>query len=139
VTRSSLVVGFGCERGIKSEAVEKGIKSILEQYSRSVDGVRFIASIDLKSDEEGLLDAAGSMDVDLQFYDVERLRMVTPPNPNPVVKDAVGVPGVAESAALTAVSAETLLCEKTVLHPCEKGMTVALAEHTGTDRPAERK
>lgn len=87
-----------------------------------------MATIDVKKDEEGLLTAAEELGLELRFYGSDRLETVSPPNPNPVVKQAVGTEGVAESAALLASDRGGLLREKTVLRPREMAMTLALAK-----------
>lgn len=124
---TSLVLGFGCERGITAGAVRDGIETVIEPTDHDLDAVDLIASIDLKNDETGLLEAADELGIPLRFYDADDLNTVSPPNPNPVVRRAVGVDGVAESAALLSSPDKTLIEEKTILRPGKRGMTLALA------------
>lgn len=123
-----VVLGFGCERGIRPASVREGIRSFLEQNGREVLDLLRLATLELKKDEKGLVKAARRLPCALVFYSVEQLaEMGPPPNPSPVVKRCVGVEGVCEPAALRAGGADQLEVEKTVLRPGQKNMTLAMA------------
>jgi len=63
--------------------------------------VAALASIDVKRDETGLLEAAEKLDVPILFHSAEDLRAVEAPNPSEVVREAVGTPSVAEAAVIS--------------------------------------
>ena len=60
-----------------------------------------LATVDLKADEPGILEAAADRGWPLVTYPAELLAAVAVPNPSEVVRAAVGTPSVAEAAALS--------------------------------------
>jgi cobalt-precorrin 5A hydrolase len=128
-----VIAGFGCERGIGADPIRDVVREVLADHDFGAEDLKQLVTIDLKRDEEGLLEAADRLGVDLEFFSAEQLSTITPPNPNPTVKDAVGVVGVAETAALLASGADELLREKSVFRPESRAMTVALAVDQSTN------
>jgi cobalt-precorrin 5A hydrolase/precorrin-3B C17-methyltransferase len=106
----SLVAGVGCSRGASTGEILGLLDSALAEAGLSRMSVAALASIDVKSDEAGLLEAAGTLGVPLHFYSAEELAVVEVPNPSPVVAGAVGTPSVGEAAVLA--SGAELLLEK---------------------------
>lgn len=106
----SLVVGIGCSRGASAEEILGLLGSALREAGLSRKSVAALASIEVKSDEAGLLEAADTLGVPLRFYFAGELAAVEVPNPSPVVAGAVGTPSVAEAAVLA--SGAELLQEK---------------------------
>jgi cobalt-precorrin 5A hydrolase / precorrin-3B C17-methyltransferase len=96
----SLVAGVGCSRGASGEEILGLLDSALGEAGLSRKSVAALASIDVKSDEAGLLEAANVLHVPLRFYSAGELAAVEVPNPSPVVAGAVGTPSVAEAAVL---------------------------------------
>ena len=126
----SLVLGVGCERGISTAALEDGLGRFLGEQGFSLDSIGTLASVELKADEQGMLDLADRHGWQMRFYSAEELAAVPGlPNPSEVVARCVGTPGVAEPAALLAAGAEQLLVEKRVLSSplAPQRMTFALA------------
>ena len=106
----SLVVGVGCSRGAGREEIVGLIGASLRDAGLSPDSVATLASIDVKRDEVGLLEAAGSLDVPVRFFPAEVLSTANAPNPSEVVRGAVGTPSVSEAAVLS--SGAELVVEK---------------------------
>ncbi len=106
----SLVAGIGCSRGVKGEEILTLLDTALREAGLSRASVASLASIDLKRDEAGLLEAANTMGVSLRFHSTEELSRMDVPNPSPAVARAVGAPSVAEAAVL--VSGAELLVQK---------------------------
>ncbi len=104
----SLVAGVGCSRGADAAEILDLLGSALREARLSQKSVAALASIDVKSDEAGLLEAADALGVPLRFHPAEELAQVEVPNPSPVVAGAVGTPSVAEASVLVA-GAELLL------------------------------
>ena len=81
------------------------------------------SSIDLKKDEQGLLDFCGEWKLPVRFYTSEELKAVSGDfTPSAFVQNVTGVDNVCERAAL--IGAERLIVKKTA----GNGVTVALAE-----------
>jgi cobalt-precorrin 5A hydrolase/precorrin-3B C17-methyltransferase len=106
----SLVVGVGCSRGAGAGEILGLIERSLEEAALSKGSVAYLASVEAKSDEAGLLEAAERLGTPLRFYPAEELSRAEVPNPSAVVHEAVGTPSVAEASVL-AGGAE-LLAEK---------------------------
>jgi precorrin-4 C11-methyltransferase len=126
----SLVLGVGCERGITAEALEDGLRTMLAASGWSLDSIAALASLDLKSDEAGLVELAERHGWATIFYTADELARVPGiARPSSAVQACVGTPGVAEPAALLAAGATTLLVEKQVVSSslASQKMTFALA------------
>ena len=106
----SLVVGVGCSRGAGTDEILGLIEASLEGTGLSRKSVAALASIDVKRDETGLLEAAGKLDAPVRFYPAEELSTVEVPNPSEEVRGAVGTPSVAEAAVIA--SGAELIVEK---------------------------
>jgi cobalt-precorrin 5A hydrolase/precorrin-3B C17-methyltransferase len=96
----SLVAGVGCSRGAGADEIIGLLEASLEEAGLSRKSVAALASIDVKLDESGLLEAAERLDVPVHFYPAEELSSTEVPNPSEVVREAVGTPSVAEAAVI---------------------------------------
>ena len=106
----SLVAGVGCSRGVDAEEILELLLRSLAQAELTEKSVAALASIDVKRDEAGLLQAAEKLDVPIHFHPAEALSVVEAPNPSELVRDAVGTPSVAEAAVVS--SGAELVLEK---------------------------
>jgi cobalt-precorrin 5A hydrolase/precorrin-3B C17-methyltransferase len=106
----SLVAGVGCSRGVDAEGILELLLRSLAQAELTEKSVAALASIDVKRDEPGLLQAAEKLDVPIHFHPAEALSVVEAPNPSELVRDAVGTPSVAEAAVVS--SGAELVLEK---------------------------
>lgn len=100
----TLVAGVGCERGTGAEEIVALVAATLAEAGLSAKALAALASIDIKADEMGLNAAAIHFGVPLRVFspaelNAERDRLVTP---SAIVEAEIGVPGVAEAAALKA-------------------------------------
>lgn len=116
-----LMLGVGCRRGVSGDEIFDHIRNVFDAAGFSLDAIGGLASVDLKADEEGLLETAASLGVTPVFYDTKRLDKVQAPNPSGAVMRRVGVGSVAEASALLLSDGGELLVEKT------KTQTVTLA------------
>jgi precorrin-4 C11-methyltransferase len=135
----SLVLGVGCERGLSAEALEDGLDRFLLEHRFARAAVATVASVDIKADEEAIIEVARRSGWQTSFYPAEELaRVVAAPNPSEVVARCVGTPGVAEPAALLASGAAQLLVEKQVIASplAPQRMTFALARLTAFETPS---
>jgi cobalt-precorrin 5A hydrolase / precorrin-3B C17-methyltransferase len=106
----SLVAGVGCSRGVGAEEILDLLLRSLAQAELTEKSVAALASIDVKRDEAGLLQAAEKLDVPIHFHPAEALSVVEAPNPSELVREAVGTPSVAEAAVVS--SGAELVLEK---------------------------
>ncbi|CAA9439480.1 Cobalt-precorrin 5A hydrolase / Cobalt-precorrin-3 C(17)-methyltransferase [uncultured Rubrobacteraceae bacterium] len=106
----SLVAGVGCSRGVGAEEILALLRRSLMEAGLTQKSVAALASIDVKRDEAGLLEAAGKLDVPIHFHPAGVLHAVEAPNPSELVREAVGTPSVAEAAVVC--SGAELVLEK---------------------------
>jgi len=109
--RKTLVAGVGCERGAAADEVIALITSTLAEAGLSPVSLAALASIDLKADEAALHIAAAHFAVPLRLFSRDALAEESHrlPTPSAAVEAEIGIPGVAEAAAL---KAGTLLVAK---------------------------
>lgn len=102
----TLVVGVGSARGVSTTTVATTISQLGLAGGLDLRAVRAFATIDLKADEQGILDAVedhgfwADENPPLLTYPAAELSEMDVPNPSQVVLDEVGTPSVAEAAAL---------------------------------------
>ncbi len=106
----SLVVGVGCSRGAGADEIVGLLEAALKEAGLSRKSVAALASIDVKGDEPGLLEAAENLGVPVRFHPAANLSAVEVPNPSEVVRGSVGTPSVAEAAVIS--SGAELVVEK---------------------------
>ncbi|MEV6484396.1 precorrin-3B C(17)-methyltransferase [Streptomyces sp. NPDC051576] len=96
----SLVVGVGASKGAPVDEVLGLVESAVRDAGLSLASVAELATVDAKSDEPGIVEAAQRLGVPLLTYSAEELAAVEVPNPSDAPLAAVGTPSVAEAAAL---------------------------------------
>ena len=106
----SLVAGVGCSRGAGADEILDLLGTSLAEAGLARMSIAALASIDVKCDEAGLLEAAETLSVPLRFHSAEDLSSVDVPNPSELVRGAVGTPSVAEAAVVS--SGAELVLEK---------------------------
>lgn len=94
----SLVVGLGTRRGVSAEEVLEALDLALEDVGRSRDDVGVLATAWLKSDENGITDAAKVMGKEVLYLSEDTLNSQTPTTPSRA--SDLGLTGVAEPAVL---------------------------------------
>ena len=120
-----LHLGIGCRRGTDQAYIEEAVDTVLKENWIDPRAIKCAASIDLKSDEEGLVGFCRERKFPVSFYSAEELRAVQGEfTTSEFVKSVTGIDNVCERAAL--VGAEKLIVKKTAMN----GVTVAVAaEH----------
>jgi len=122
--RKDLIVGVGCRKGISSACVREAIVGALKEARCSKGDVRFIATVDLKSKEKGLLDAASMLGIPIRIISKEEIDSCAKNyTKSRVVTKRLGIGGVCEPAALLGGRRTRLILKKRIY----KGVTVAIA------------
>lgn len=120
----TVIVGIGCRRGCPAGNILEAVRSALEKNGISPDAVRFLASADIKGNEPGLLEAAAALDIPLRLIPSDEIRETSRLfQHNPIARRRVGLPAVAEPAALLA-GRRTRFIQRKIIH---NGVTVAIA------------
>lgn len=122
--RRTVIVGVGCRRGAKAGDIEAAIREALSRANVELNEVRLIASIDIKADEPGLAAAAHALGLPLRFIAADEIRSCMRDfTHSPLAQDKLGVPAVAEPAALLAGRRTRLIQPRLIIN----SITVALA------------
>jgi len=130
----SLVIGVGASRGVSADEVLELIDTVLADAQLSVHSVRHLATIDVKADEVGLIEAAKRRGWALLTYPASALAEVAVPNPSQRVMKEVGTASVAEASAL--IGGGTLLAGKSRSARDVSMATAAVARHAPRGRLA---
>lgn len=109
-----LWLGIGCERGTAKELIEIAIEQVLKANHLAMGAIAGIGTIDIKSDEVGLVELAAQKNWPLDTFSAELLGAVAVPNPSLVVAAEVGTASVSEAAALLAAETDRLLVSKQI-------------------------
>ena len=121
---ASLAAGIGCNRNTATDEMRALLEKVLETNNLVPASLKCIASIDVKSDESGLITLAENLDLPLIFYNRQELNQVEKiKNPSLVVEKHVGVKSVCEAAAILAARDGVLIVPK----QSTRNVTVAIA------------
>lgn len=123
----SLILGLGCDRDTPLGLLERGVQATLGRFGLAIESVKGVATIDKKSDEQGLLELCARRGWPLQTYADVALDAVDMPSPSETVKRHVGTRGVAEPSALLASGASRLVVEKQIYTESGAGRSMTLA------------
>ncbi len=108
-----LVVGVGCNRNTPAAEIEQAIQTTLDEADLALESVACIATVTAKADEDGLRQVAIHYGWPLEIVTPEQIQTVKDiHNPSPAAQKALGLPGVAEPAALWVSGSSQLLVEK---------------------------
>ena len=120
-----LVIGLGCRKDVRADDIDTAVRQALLKVSRAQEEIREIATIDLKSEERGILEWCERALVPLRIIPrtlIQERPWVT--NASPWVQENAGVAGVCEPCALLATFRGRLILPKTASH----GVAVAIVE-----------
>lgn len=118
--RLELAVGLGVRRGTPAERIVAAVRTVL-----GAQPIACLATVDRRAGEPGILAAAAEFGVPVHSFTTAQLAAVRVPNPSARVMDALGVPGVAEAAALLAGTGGLVLGRRVVA-----GVVVAAAAYS---------
>ena len=126
---ASLFVGVGCNRNTPASEMRDLMSRVLDEHGLAVASVAGLASIDLKADEEGLLELGKSLARPLLFFSRDQLATVlNVPSPSTMVEKHVGVKSVCEAAAILASGNGQLIAPKQTT----PNVTIAIARKSFT-------
>jgi cobalt-precorrin 5A hydrolase len=115
-----IVAGVGCRKGTTAEEIDAAIDAALAQGAFAPEQLNVIATSDGKGGEPGLIEAVAGRGVQLVLVKPGDLEAAGPrtQSSSPRVKALMGIPSVAEAAALAACGPEaTLVVPRLVVGP----------------------
>ena len=119
-----LTLGVGCRRGVPADEILELIRSVVADNGIALESIFCMGSIDAKSDEAGMIEAAHILGLDLKFFSAAELDEIEVANPSGMVMKHMGVNGVSEAAAMKLANATQILVPKTK----SARVTVAIAK-----------
>ena len=135
----TLWVGIGCERNTSQTLIYRSIQESFKDIGLAQGAIAGIASIDIKSNENGLLSFIADNQWPINFYSAEELAKISVPNPSLRVQKEIGSPSVAEASALLAAGDNSqLLFEKHIYYSTEDecgAVTIAIAQSKNSFAP----
>jgi cobalt-precorrin 5A hydrolase len=124
-----LIVGVGCRRDTPCKEITDAICHTFSRFQLNLSQVRLLASADIKKQEQGILEASRILNVPVRFVSSAQLAQCPQKiGESPFVKEKVGLPGVAEPAALLAGRRTSLLVPKQKF----RSVTIAVAKENCT-------
>ena len=122
-------MGIGCRRDTPKELILDAITQSLQTHKLSPKSIVTAASVIVKQDEVGLLEAVNELGWTIHFYTQEEIAPVIEEQDlkeSTFVKGTIGVGNVCETTALLAAKSRTLIQHKTIYPKT----TVAIAQVT---------
>lgn len=119
-----VMLGVGCARGCQPDELIDLVMQELAHADINAAAIAGVFSVDLKADEPALQALASMLAVPLRVFDRETLADEAPrlATPSATVEVEIGIPGVAEAAALAAAGPEGRL-----IHPKVKSANATMA------------
>jgi len=108
----NLVVGVGCNRDAPADEILDFLRNVFTREGLAVSSVRNLASIDIKSEERGILEASRLLGRPVHFYSRPDIEKMAVPNPSKVVLAHIGVESVCEATALLSAQSSELIVPK---------------------------
>ena len=129
-----LVLGMGCRSGVPGEELYRFVSEVFDARGWSLYRIRAVASIDVKREEQGLLELSDRLGVPFLTYSAAQLMAQRGDfHVSDFVRQTVAVDNVCERSALCAAVCEGWLPEESrfedfcVLQKCaQDGMTLAV-------------
>ncbi|GJF30826.1 hypothetical protein KNE206_35260 [Kitasatospora sp. NE20-6] len=107
-----LVAGVGARPGTTADEILHLLDAALDTAGLHRADIAALATLDIRTAEPGLREAARALGVPLTGHPAPALAAVGVPHPSTAVRDAVGTPSVAEAAALAGAPGGSLLVPK---------------------------
>lgn len=119
----NLNIGIGCRRGKTHGEILAAISQVFQAHNLSLKSIKALATVDIKHDEQGLVEAGNTLQCPLKCYTKEEILYVQHRfTVSEFVQSTLGVSGVCEPCAYLAGG--ELIVRKTIID----GITIAVAK-----------
>lgn len=112
----TLAVGIGCRKGTPRKMIEGALVQAMQSIGYSLASISIMASVDLKANEEGLIELSKQFNIPIKFYGTNELLSVIKENnleESDFVKEIIGVGNVCEAAAIKVAKSHEVILKKT--------------------------
>ncbi len=118
-------LGIGCKKNTPKSAILELIMAAVAKAGITTDDLRYLATIDVKATEAGILDAAAQLDIPLRIIKSSDINNTCySVDSSEFVRESIGVAAVAEPCALLSGRRTKLILKRIA----RNGVTVALAK-----------
>ena len=137
---ATLWIGIGCERNSSSTLLERALIDTLEQSGLAIEAIAGLTTIDIKSDEKGLLMLSEKYNLPIRFFSANQLSKIDVPNPSKIVELSVETSSVSEAACILAAGSRSrLIVQKKIyssINDESGGATISIAESANPFAPS---
>lgn len=127
----NLIVGLGARRGIEKEIVNELLVETFKKHNLSLKSIKHFATVDLKADEEALIEIAKDYNRELKIVSRnEILKVEDQFKGSDFVKKEIGVRAVSEPCAFLTSNQDGKFIEMKVIY---KGTTLSIYEERIVD------
>ncbi len=120
----NVVLGIGCKKNTPLEVIIKTVRNALEKNCISIERICTVATIDIKSNEKGLLDFCKKYALDFITYSFEELMSIDGDfTTSDFVKSITGADNICERSCVLRTNGDLLFRKY-----AENGVTVAASE-----------
>ncbi len=123
-----LVIGVGSRKGVSKQQVINSIEKAAEILNVPIKRFDLMATVDVKKDEKGILEAADELNIPLEIVSINQIKEFPAENIHSYsefVEKTFGIKGVCEPAALLIAGNNSKLIFKKTSY---NGVTIAVAE-----------
>lgn len=93
-------IGIGCRKGVEGKRIIEAVESAMEELSLSENSIRAIGTVEVKKDEEGIIEAARYFNCSIKIFTIEEIKNIEDKfEKSQFVKDTIGVYSVSEPSA----------------------------------------
>lgn len=124
-----LHVGIGCRRGTAAGEILRQLHDVFARNGLSLQSLAFLASLDAKADEAGLLEASARLGLELRLFSAAELAAFPVSQASRKAWETFGLAGVCEPAALASAALhEESTAKLMVAKQTGNGVTIAVAQ-----------
>ncbi len=125
-TNRDLILGIGCRRGTSAELIRAEVETLLKEQEITPDRIRCAATVSIKRDEAGLIEAMDSLEIPLVFLEPEEIRHYSFPgmSESEAARKHFDIPGVCEPCAMITAHRGSVMVPKRG----NNGVTLALVK-----------
>ena len=97
----NLILGIGCKKNTKAENILSAIENCLDKNNLDIKSIKKIATVDVKENEQGLINAAKFLNLDLEIVSRDKIKKIQNQfEGSDFVEKIIGVRAVSEPVAL---------------------------------------
>ena len=93
-------IGIGCRKGVEGKRIIEAVEEVLEKLNLSKESVQAIGTVEVKKDEEGIIEASKHFNCPMKIFTIDEIKVVEDKfEKSQFVKDTIGVYSVSEPCA----------------------------------------